>query len=506
MTRMAGAGGGALVLAGSGYAGYRWPHDDEAKADSASSTTQAATGDDAVAPFVSRPDLRPPLVAVTRPVSGLRRPKSAAQYVFVTPKGYEVTGPGEAGLMVLDDEGRLVWFLPRPDASTSPFDLQVQSYQGRPVLTWWQGTVISGYGRGVGYLYDSSYRQIASVKAGNGLDADLHELNLTPQGTALITTYRTAAADLSELGGPTHGQVLAGQAQEIDVATGRLLFSWDSLDHVPVSDTYQSLSGGTKQAPFDYFHINSVSVAPDGDLLISARNTWTVYKVSRSNGKIVWRLNGRQSDFEMGPGARFYWQHHVRALSGNQITLFDDGSSPAQEVQSRGLRLRLDTRAGRAELVGHYVHPARLLAANQGSMQVLGDGRVFIGWGNQPYFSEFLKDGTLVLDGRFPADDQSYRAFAFDWTGRPDNDPVVAVKADTTGGVTVYASWNGATEIDTWRVLAGKSPKSLDTVATAGRAGFETVISVNSSAEYFAASALDVHGVELGRSQAVRHA
>ncbi|MGH9103065.1 MAG: arylsulfotransferase family protein, partial [Acidimicrobiales bacterium] len=200
----------------------------------------------------------------------------------------------------------------------------------------------------------------------------------------------------------------------------------------------------------------------------------------------------------------FYWQHHVRAHPGGQLSIFDDGSSPPEEPESRGIVLGLDTKAMRAALARQYTHPARLLAANQGSMQLLADGGAFVGWGDQPYFSQLTSDGTLVLDGRFPADDQSYRAFASDWVGRPTDDPVLVAEPDTTGGTTVYASWNGATEVDTWQVLAGSSPSSLSRVASAPRAGFESAISVDSTDAWFAVVAVDALGKQLGRSAAVR--
>lgn len=424
------------------------------------------------------------------------------RYVFVSPKGYVGTGPGQQGLMILDLDGQPVWFLPSP--GVAPFNFQLQSYQGQPVLTWWAGSVAAGHGEGAGYLMNTSYRIIATIRAGNGLQADLHELNLTPAGTALITAYRTADADLSPLGGPSDGQVLACQAQEIDIATGRMLFAWDCLDHVPITETREPLPSGSPAAPFDYFHMNSIGVTADGDLLISSRNTWTVYKVSRASGQIVWRLNGRRSDFTMGPGAAFYWQHDVRAQPGGRITVFDDASSPPEETQSRGIVLSLDEATHRASLVRQFVHPARLLSDNQGSMQLLANGRAFVGWGDEPYFSEFLPDGRLVLDGRLPANDQSYRAFTYDWVGHPTDDPVLAAQPSTTGGVTVYASWNGATELANWRVLAGPSPASLAVAANVQRSGFETAISVRSPGPYYAVVALDRNHRQIGRSSPVR--
>ena len=249
---------------------------------------------------------------------------------------------------------------------------------------------------------------------------------------------------------------MAGHAQEVDLRTGKVLFDWDSLDHVALDETHQAVAGaGTPTQPFDYFHINSIAEDADGNLLISARNTWTVYKVDRESGRVLWRLNGKKSDFTMGAGSHFYWQHDARAPASGTITLFDDGASPAEEKQSRALVLAVDTKSMHVRLAHSYLHPAGFLAANQGSTQLLADGRVFVGWGNQPYFSEFAPDGTLLLDGQMPLNIQSYRAFAHDWAGRPAGAPVAAVLENPAGGVVAYASWNGATDISTWTVLAG---------------------------------------------------
>jgi hypothetical protein len=180
---------------------------------------------------------------------------------------------------------------------------------------------------------------------------------------------------------------LSGVVQEIDIATGTVLFEWDSLDHIPVTDTYAPFSGGTKSAPFDYLHINSIAIAPDGDLLLSGRDTSAIYKVSRPSGKVAWQLGGKRSSFRMGPGATFWFQHHITPLDASTVSIFDDGGAPPQkESQSRAILLDLDTSAMTATLRQSYTHPAGLAAANQGSMQVLADGRVLVGWGNLPYF------------------------------------------------------------------------------------------------------------------------
>jgi hypothetical protein len=420
----------------------------------------------------------------------------------MTPKGYPASGPGQPGLMIVDRRGSLVWF--SPSDGVTRMDLNVQSYQGKSVLTWWEGKVIDGYGQGQAVIADSSYKTVGIVKGGNGLQADLHEFVITPQGTALVTAYRMAQADLSGVGGKASGWVLSGVALEVDIASGKVVFEWDSLDHVPVTDTQTPFAGGTKSLPFDYFHINSIAIAPDGDLLISSRNTCALYKVARPSGTVRWRLGGKRSSFQMGAGTRFYYQHHARPQGASTVSVFDDGGSPAKEPASRAILLDLNATTMTATLKQSYTHPAALAAQNQGSMQVLPDGRVLVGWGNLPYFSEFLADGTLAMDGQFPVPDQSYRTFTADWTGQPATRPALVARSNPAGGSTVYASWNGATEVDKWIVLAGTSPSQLSQAGSQQRSGFETAITVNTAGPYFAVTAHDTDGDVLGQSASVR--
>ncbi len=346
---------------------------------------------------------------------------------------------------------------------------------------------------------DNTYRTTQTVRAGGGLMADLHEFYLTVVGTALVTAYQKTTADLSAVGGPKKGAILASHAQEVDLATGKVLLDWDSLDHVGLQESYQAVPADG--APFDYFHINSISDQPNGNLLVSARNTWALYELERTTGQVLWRLNGKKSDFTMAPGANFYWQHHSRAFPDGTFTVFDDGSSPPEERQSRALVLSVDTKAKHVSLKRAYQHPARLIAANHGSVQLLANGHVFVGWGNQPDFSEFAQDGRLLLDGELPINVQSYRAFTHDWIGRPTELPSIAVRSNPAGGNLVYASWNGATEIKSWRVLAGKDTSSLAPVGDEEWTGFETAVAVNSSGPKFVALALDARGKELRRSE-----
>jgi Arylsulfotransferase (ASST) len=512
LTRRQLLGGGTIIGASgltlAGLGGYAWPHP------AAAATTNEAVPAAAAAPdargvlhFVSRPDLTPPALTITH--HGHAASTGDPPYFILTPSGYPLIGPGTPGLMILDRHGGIVWYSPNTGFPASKgmgrVDLKVQSYRGKPVLTWWEGQIIKGTGEGRAIIADTSYRTIATVKGGDGVQVDLHEFVISPQDTALVTAVRPVATDLSAVGGPKQGVALAGVVQEIDIPSGRVLFEWSSTDHVPVTDTYIPFAGGTKAVPFDYFHVNAISIAPDGNLLVSARNTSTIYKIGRSTGQVAWQLGGKRSSFTMGPGATFWFQHHVLPQGQNTLSIFDDGGAPpAKEKQSRAILLNLDTGAMRATLHRSYVHPAGLAAANQGSMQVLADGQVLVGWGNLPYFSQFTAAGTLILDGQFPVGDQSYRAFTAAWTAHPTDKPAVAARVNPAGGSVVYASWNGATEVKTWTVLAGKTADALAKVGAQQRSGFETMVTVNSAGPFFAVTAQDADGHVLGRSATVQ--
>ena len=447
--------------------------------------------------FRSRPSLHPPVVTVTA-----SSPAVAPGDEFVAP----YSGPGQAGPMILDQSGGLVWFKPLP-THVSATNLQVQAYQGRPVLTWWQGDIsVHGFGLGADVIADQGYTDIAHVKAGNGYQADLHDFQLTPQGSALITAYAPILCDVSSAGGPAYGAVTDGILQEIDVKTGLVMFQWSSLDHVGLNESYSTRGEISTSAPFDFFHINSINLDRDGSLLISARNTWATYDLDAQTGQILWRLGGKHSSFRLGSGARTAWQHDPRQLANGSISIFDNGASPAVRGQSRGIVLSLNPSARTATLVSQILPSPPLLADSQGNMQALANGDWLLGFGQLPDFSEFSPTGQLLFDAHFPAHTQSYRSFRFAWTGTPVHPPTFTVQPAAPGAGTVYASWNGATLVAAWRVLIGASPGGLGPVAGAARSGFETAIPLpaGTTGPYVTVQALDAAGTVIGTAATSR--
>ena len=309
-------------------------------------------------------------------------------------------------------------------ASEQAANFRVQQYRGESVLTWWQGTGVPtgpGEGQGVNYVYDHAYHQIAVVAAGNGYQADLHEFRITPRGTAFITVYNHIPYDLSSLGGSANGTVIDGVAQEVDVATGKVVWEWHSIDHVPLSES-QAAVPTSATAPYDYFHINAVNFDDDGDVLIDARNTWTAYKVDHRTKEIIWRQGGKSSTFALSTGdngTQTAWQHDPEFVDSRTLRFFDNEAAPSVLPYSRVVWIRQNPHDKTSTLVKQLVHPDKIQAGSQGNAQALDGGHTFVGWGATGRFSEFDADGNLLFDATVPTTGgwDDYRAYRFAWHG-----------------------------------------------------------------------------------------
>ena len=462
-------------------------------------STASASASPAPAPpaqrFHSRPDLKPPRVTVNTPARG-----TTDGYVLLAPK----RAVAQAGPMILDDRGEVVWF--RPLETMAVADFRAQRYGGRPVLTWWRGRAPRGVGAGHYVIVDESYNEIATVTAGNGLVGDIHEFLITERNTALITIYERKPWDLSPVGGPKDGEIFDGVIQELDIASGRVLYEWHASEHIGPDESVQKpppAEQGEAAGPFDYFHVNSVAEDLDGDLLVSARHTSAVYKISKKDGRVLWRLGGKRSDFAMGPGTRFALQHDARRQPDGTLTLFDNGAK-RKGARSRVLVLELDNDRRRATLERTYEHPDELFAETQANAQFLPNGHVLVGWGQAPYVTEFDRAGEVLFDLRFGGDGaDSYRAYRAKWRGRPADDPALAATRAEDGRVTAYASWNGATEVARWQLVTGPDAERLHPIATVPKAGFETELTARTTEPFVRVRALEADGTVLGTSRAL---
>jgi hypothetical protein len=440
--------------------------------------------------FHSRTDLVPASVSVRTPAAD-----PALGDLFVAPDA----GPGQAGAMILAPSGQLVWFKPLP-WGVKAFDLNVQTYHGAPALTWWQGHVVEYHGQGVGVIANTHYEPIAKVHAGNGLFADLHDFRITPQGTAWITAYAPQRRDLRSVGGREDGLIDDGVVQEIDIATGLVMFEWHALAHVPIRDTYTHVPKQPGNV-LDYFHINSVEPLPGERLLISSRTTWTVYLVSERTGRVLWRLGGKHSSFKLGPGVQFAWQHDAQMRADGTVSLFNNDSNPPKASQSSALDIAVNTATHTATLVHRHTYPGRgILSYSQGNVQLLSNGDELVGWGHVGEVCEFSPDGQLTLDMLLAPPTNSYRAYRYVWSAQPRTAPALAARAIAGGRMRLHASWNGATDVAGWRVLAGAGSATLAALGTYPSSGFETAIVAPTKARYVRVQALSEDGGVLGAS------
>jgi len=361
----------------------------------------------AVQHYPPDPSLTPSTLTITTPA----RPGAAPGDLFLAP--YQ--GDGTPGPMIVDQQGHLVWFHPLPPHEIAT-NFQVQPYQGRPVLTWWQGHVLQvGFGEGEDILYNSSYHPLATIRAGNGYHADLHEIRLTPQGTAWIDAFDPIHMSLASVHGSSSGVLTDSVVQQIDIKTGLVMWEWHALGHIALSESY-NLPVSRNSYPWDYIHINSISPGASEDVLLSGRSSWALYDVNLRSGFIQWRLGGVHSSLHLGAGVRFYWQHDAEFQPGGLISVFDNGSSPPKERSSRGLLLAPDLATHTVTLRRAFVNPTKtLLASSQGNLLALPGGDWLMGYGGLPNLTEYDASGHVLFDATLGKNVQSFRAYLSPW-------------------------------------------------------------------------------------------
>jgi EmrB/QacA subfamily drug resistance transporter len=455
--------------------------------------------------YVATPSLHPPKIRLTKhaPVSQL-----APGYVL-TASFLNLNEPpivGQSGPLILDRNLQPVWFQPVPEKVVAA-NLSLQTYEGKPALAWWQGFITNTGSTETGeyVIVNQHYQTVARLRATGGWVLTLHEIVIDGD-KAWVTANKNLAKNLSKYGGAYNGALIDSAVQEYDLKTGKLLRNWDALDHIPLGQSEASLP--TNGFPWDAYHVNSIDLVGKDKFLVSMRNTWAAYLVDIGTGKIRWTLGGKRSDFKFGRDAAFQWQHDVTFQPDGTVALFDDhccrqtggGTSVPATGPSRGLLLRVDERSRTATFLAQYGQGGAFESEYMGATRTLSNGNAFVGWGSEPYFSEYSHSGKLLFEGELPGPDLSYRATLAPWAGKPLTPPVGAAR--TTGGnTTVYASWNGATQLASWRVLAGPSAARLAVVKSAARSGFETAIEVPQAYKSFKLQALAADGRVIGASR-----
>lgn len=451
--------------------------------------------------FRSAPELEAPSIDVSTDSAS-----AAPGDIFLAP----YSGPGRNGPTILTQQGQLVWMDPLPGEMKAT-NLQVQTYEGRPVLTWWQGYIPEqGFGEGEEIVANSAYEQFLHIKAGNGDLADLHDFHLGGDHTAVFTVFRTIHCDLSSVNGPRDAAVTDTSYQEVDVKTGLVRREWTAVDHVAMSESYSEALKSSTSWPFDYFHLNTIDQRPDGSTLISGRNTCALYVLNTNTGQIEEVIGGKKSNVKMEPGAQTAFQHDALTTANGDISIFDNGGTPFEQPYSHGesRAVIVSVEQGADTLVLEMKHESSLKAGSQGNVQEMPGGAWFVGWGQEPYFSEYSSSGQLVYDAHMWAvreskelETESYRAYKFEWEANPHWTPSIAAKRGGEG-VEAWASWNGATEVASWRLLGGSSPGQLNPISSASSSGFETALH-GQYQPYLAVQALNGSGEVIGNSKTI---
>jgi hypothetical protein len=451
--------------------------------------------------FVSAPGLHPPKLEALERRAGLAPGDFLVANVSITvsPGGRPV---GQEGPMIVDSHLRPVWFRDVTRGAGEVLDFEQETYRRNPVLIWVQGRTV--------VVLNQHYRRIATLQARAPWIVDGHDASIVGGDIWVTVTRPVPNQDLTAYGGPRRGVVVDSGVQEYRLSTGRLIRTWDALNpggrpNVPLSASVQPWN----PLPWDAYHLNAVQPLPNGDLLVSMRDTSAVYLIDPVTGHVVWTLGGEDSTFTFGPGARFAWQHDAKLIQPGQggqgahveLTLFnDDCCVMTRRMQpgrpdgpSEGMVLDLNTVTHRAALVAAYRDGPPGHTLFLGSMQLLPGGNALVGWGSNPYFSEYSRAGTRLLGVRWPGTDQSYRTLFTDtWVGTPYYPPSGAVR-----GRNVYASWNGATQVARWEVLGGLRA----VVASRPRTGFQTTIALHRRYRAYRVRALSADGRVLGTSK-----
>ena len=470
--------------------------------------------------FVSAPNLHPPkLHTDAATVSKRLAPGDFLTANFpnltaTTTQGLTMIGQG--GPLILDSHLQPVWFKPS-STSVVALDLKQQTFEGKPALSWWEGVLTSAGAAtsGTVFVVNQHYRQVAKLTGDtkDGWVISPHEVVISGHD-AWVTSYRNVPnQDLSAYGASKNGTVYDSAVQEYDLRNGNLLFTWSAYNpggtpHIPLS---QSQAPAPKNPAFawDAYHVNSIELVDSDHFLTSMRNTWAVYLVQISTGKIVWTLGGNGSSFTIPAADQFQWQHQALLLPNDEISIFDDhccafvnGSFQSPTAPSRGLILKFNLTNNTVSLVNQYLHTPALDAAFTGSMLRLPGGNALVGWGSQPYFSEYSESGRLLLDALWPNPDLSYRVLLTqNWVGTPFFAPSGAAKRKH-GKTTVYASWDGATQVAAWKVLGGPNVKHLRVVGAKPKTGFETPIRLRRAFKVYKVEAVDSKGRVIGKSGA----
>jgi hypothetical protein len=388
-------------------------------------------------------------------------------YIFVGATSQFYGGPSAA--IILDNAGEPI-YIQTFNNNFFVGDFRKQTVNGTDYLTYHAGSNTGGWTYGSSYVLNENYQIVDTWTIDNGLGSDIHELLLLDNGHAILLAYVPIPFDLSPFGGPANGTLIEIVIQEQD-ADKNVVFEWVGSEHMPIGDTEVNIN---TTDPVDFLHTNAVAVDNDGNWLLSHRNFNEITKISRQTGDIIWRMGGAGNEFTFINDIGFYNQHNINRLDNGHLLLFDNGNGHTPP-HSRMVEYIVDEVAKTVTL--HEMYPAGTegFSVAMGNAQRLSNGNSMIGWGTQPKLTEVQMGGSVALEMLLGS--ITYRVFRYPWTGVPTKAPRAVVQYDANPtAVTVYTSWNGATDITSYDVYAGPTASTMAMVGSEPRSGFETEI------------------------------
>jgi hypothetical protein len=312
--------------------------------------------------------------------------------------------------MILDDKGRIIYYKDVSGSSTGDFKLHSNG-------------LMSYSARGKFYLMDSTFTTIDSVASVNGIMADLHDLQILPNGHCLLLGMENVQRNLSSyymfLGngspGSSNATVKAGVVQELNM-NKQVVFEWHSIDYFDFDDVDEYFLNNP--ASVDWTHMNAVEQDDDGNILISSRHFNEITKISRSDSSIIWRLGGKRNQFTfINDSLMFLSQHDCRRLPNGNLSLFDNGRMMNPLHAASAKEYALDEINMTADLVWSYTESPSLYSRSQGNVQRLANGNTLINYGDfrnsDIVFNVVDSSGARVFEISFPDTLISYRSFNF---------------------------------------------------------------------------------------------
>lgn len=361
------------------------------------------------------------------------------------------------------------------------------------MLSRWIEEEVRGY-----VIMDEHFKNTDTLKCQNGYDTDEHELQLLPNGHALMIAKEERNMSLIDPDRNPNITVIGNHIQEID-ENHNVVFQWECWDYFNLEDTYIE---NLDLLLIDYVHMNSIAVDFDGHLLLSSRHLSECTKINRQTGEIIWRLGGKNNQFNfINDPDQMSYQHDFRPVAGkpNHYTLFDNGN--LREIKySRALEYKLDTVNMIAEKIWEYRHSPDWYSRLMGNAQRLSNGNTLINWGDPalPKITEIAPDSTLVYEADFTPKMNNYRTFRFDFEGYMLAPYLIAEPYPDR--VRLLINKFGDQGVDYFHIYGGEDPGQLEWIDSTSLTWIDLMNLGDSKYYYLEVTAVDSSGLESGPS------